>query len=309
MNKVIEKWLASGDLKPCYFQNAGINYSLIRVEKNQDFEYLFCQNLYHGKSTERQSSFQYAGIYCKKDGLVYDAGYMFEAQGSLRGRSAISLCEQLEESVRRKVECAIGNDKNNLHITNITNEKILEQIEYLYRYKAKREARQRYLNMEDWKTPTYQCGYTFRQWKEDSLLDYILDPEGYAGKEAEAYLVNNQEKILYTFLENEAIEKKYQTLIADKDNPVHTIKKIKMVMAKTNAKTVHVTIKKNDIEFTFKVEANSLRGNYGEYYPAWYITGSDRKKFEELFGRNANYAPKEIIRITYAKKELYRAEG
>lgn len=82
-----------------------------------------------------------------------------------------------------------------------------------------------------------------------------------------------------------------------------------MVIAKTNAKTVHVTIKKNDIEFTFKVEANSLHGNCGEYYSTWYITGSDRKKFEELFGRNANYTPKEIIRITYAKKELYRAEG
>lgn len=141
------------------------------------------------------------------------------------------------------------------------------------------------------------------------MLDYILDPEGYAEKEAEAYLVNNQERILYTFLENEAIEKEYQILIADKDNPVHTIKKIKMVVEKTNAKTVRVTIKKNDIEFTFKVGANSLHGNYGEYYPAWCIVESDRKKFEELFGRNTNYAPKEIIRITYAKKELYRAEG
>lgn len=108
MNEVIEKWLASGDLKPCYFQNAGDNYSLIRVEKNQDFEYLFYQDLYCGKSIEWKNSFQYAGIYCKRDGLVYDAGYMFEAQNSLRERSAMFLCGQLEESVRRKVERTIG---------------------------------------------------------------------------------------------------------------------------------------------------------------------------------------------------------
>ena len=56
MNEVVEKWLSSGELKPCYFRSMGNNYALLRVEKNRDFEYLFCQWLYSKRSIEWKES-------------------------------------------------------------------------------------------------------------------------------------------------------------------------------------------------------------------------------------------------------------
>lgn len=35
---------------------------------------------------------------------------------------------------------------------------------------------------------------------------------------------------------------------------------------------------------------------------------ANHRKFEELFGKSANYTPEEIVRITYAKKILHEAE-
>lgn len=52
MNEVVEKWLSSGELKLCYFRSMGNNYALLRVEKNRDFECLFCQCLYSKRSIE-----------------------------------------------------------------------------------------------------------------------------------------------------------------------------------------------------------------------------------------------------------------
>ncbi len=47
----------------------------IKLAKNEDIDYLFCMENYDDNTLTREASFQYAGIYCKRDGLVYDAQY------------------------------------------------------------------------------------------------------------------------------------------------------------------------------------------------------------------------------------------
>ena len=311
MNDLFTNWLASGDAGPCCFQDKGYNYILIRVEKNADFEYLFCQRQYNKEGLVRDSTFKYAGIYCRKDGLLYDAGYdissMEENPEPLKARSAEALKEQLKAAVREKVEAAIGNDRKNLQITELTDSGLLNQLEYTRKYGARESARKRYLDTADYEPPVFSCHYVPDRWKEDSLLSYIADPEGYVGQQAEGYIAENQESMLYDFLYNDAVSKEYRAILADAANPVHIIKKITTAMAATSAKTVNVTIRKNGTELTFKTEAFSLRGDCGSHYNSWNIVAADRRKFEELFGRSADYRPEEILRIVYARNVLYEA--
>lgn len=42
MNDIFTKWLYSGDTKPCYFNFGIITFIIIRLEKNKNFDYLFC---------------------------------------------------------------------------------------------------------------------------------------------------------------------------------------------------------------------------------------------------------------------------
>ena len=184
---------------------------------------------------------------------MYDIQYSFseiaEGPEAIKERSAETLREKLKAAVREKVEAAIGNDRSNLQVAEITDSGLLSRLEYTLNYDAKETARRRYLDTVAFEPQAFSCHYDPEHWKEDSLLSYIADPEGYA----------------------------------------------------------HVTISKNGTEFTFKTEAFSLRGDCGSHYNSWSIVAADRRKFEELFGRSADYTPEEILRITYARNVLYEA--
>lgn len=311
MNDTFKSWLASGDAGPCCFEEKRYNYTIIRVEKNADFEYLFCLRQYDKGSVVRGSSFNYAGIYCRKDGLVYDAEYaltsMEDDPEPLKGRSSEALKEQLKAAVREKVEAAIGNDRANLQVRELTDSGLLSQLAYTCQYGAKETARRRYLDTVDFDPPAFACNYEPDRWQEDSLLAYIADPEGYVERQAGEYIEENQETMLHNFLYNDAVLKEYQAILEDHGNPVHTIKKIMDAMRTTSAKTVNVTIRKDGTEFTFKTEASSLRGDCGSHYNSWGLVAADRRKFEQLFGRGADYTPEEILCITYARNVLYEA--
>jgi hypothetical protein len=79
-------------------------------------------------------------------------------------------------------------------------------------------------------------------------------------------------------------------------------------MNASSAKTVNVTICKNDIDFTFKAEADQFRRDCESHYSDWNIVAADRREFERRFGRNAHYGPEDILRIEYARSVLYQAE-
>ncbi len=313
MNEQFYNWLASGEPELCHLQVRGTSYLLFRLAKSPDFDYLFCERRYRDNDLTRDSSFKYAGIYCKRDGLLYDAQYDLKSLdhelGTMADKSAGVLSEQLKAAVRQRVETAVCNDRSNLSVTEVRDSTLLNRLDYSLKYSAKDEARKRYLDTVEFEPPVFQCHYEPEHWTEDSLLSYILDPDGYADTEAVDYMAAHQEDMLFDFFYNDALLKAYQAIIADTENPVHIIKKIKAAMDATSAKTVNVTIRKNDIEFTFKTEASSLRGDCGSHYNSWNLVAADRRKFEQLFGRSADYAPQEILRITYARNVLYEAEG
>ena len=209
MNDLFSNWLASGDAGPCCFQDSGHAYIVVRIEKNADFEYLFCQQLYHKENLTRSGTFKYAGIYCRKDGLLYDIQYSFsdiaESTESIKERSSETLREKLKAAVREKVEAAIGNDRSSLQVTELTDSRLVNQLEYTLNYSAKEAARKHYLDTVDFEPQAFSCHYDPDHWKEDSLLSYIADPEGYAQKQAEDYIAENQENMLFDFLYNDAV--------------------------------------------------------------------------------------------------------
>ena len=46
---------------------------------------------------------------------------------------------------------------------------------------------------------------------------------------------------------------------------------------------------------------------YRSYYSTYDIPASDRRKFEELFGRQADYTAEDVTRITYGRNTIYEA--
>jgi len=318
MNNKFANWLISNDNAPCFFEENGWTYILIRVEKDENFDYLFDQIMTYGeKDLARHQSFDYAGIYCKKDGLIYDAEYVLihlehdpSELSALKARSAKALGEQLSSAVQKKVKAIIGNNRSNLQITELTDKNLLQRLEYGRKYDAMEVARRNYLATENPESKSFVISPIIRDisLEGDSLLAYILDPEGYVRREAKKFITKNQQELLFEILKNEAIEKEYRAILASRKNPVHIIKKIMTAMKEAGdyVKTVKVTIRKDNTEFTFQTDADVLRADCANR--TWAIVAGDRRKFEKIFGRNAEYTPEEIVRITYKKKILYEID-
>ena len=309
-----QNWLAGTDCGAFHCKVRSFNVTLIRVAKNEDFDYIYCQRQYHSTGLERGAKFEYVGVYCKRDGILYDGQYdIQELAGDLERfneRSAEMLRLKLKKAAREAVEAAISNDRKNLRVKKVANAQILNRMEYSLKHSAPEKARAAYLSGEyDDDEPfslTFQCDYSPENWTEDSLLAYILNPAQYAEMEAAAFVESNQEDMLADFLYMDAVAAEYKALTDNPANPVHRVKRIMAAVGASSAKTVTVTICKDGVPFTFKAEAGQFRSDCTSSYNEWNIKAPDRKEFERLFGRSGRYTPEDIVRIEYARTVLYQ---
>ena len=310
---ILADWLAGAGPFMCKVK--GYHYTLMRVRKNADFDYLYTQRQYNNTDIERGSKFEYAGIYCKRNGLVYDCQYaardLFDTPEAQNARGVEVLLKCLKAAVRSSVESTIGNDRDNLRITELSSEQMLKNLEHYQEYTANKQARLAYLdntNNEAGYQFIFRCDYRPEQWTEDSLLAYILDPEGYVCDEANKFINSHQEDMLSDFLEGDMVAAEYKELVENPLNPIHHVKRIMRAILATSAKTVTVTIHKDGKEFTFKTDPRELRSDCTSHYSDWNIVAADRHEFEKLFGRSAHYKPEDIVRIEYARSILYEKE-
>ena len=84
------------------------------------------------------------------------------------------------------------------------------------------------------------------------------------------------------------------------------MKAISGAVRDSGAKMVTVTVVKPEGELTFKAAADSLTG-YRNYYSSYDIPAQDRREFERLFGKYADYRAEDITRITYGRNTIYEA--
>ena len=309
---VLMDWLFGAG--PVVYQVQGCNYMLLRVWKNADFDYLYVQRQYKSAGIKRGNDFDYAGVFCKKDGRIYDGQnkikHLLNDSDALSGRSAEALRNDLKAAIREVVESVIDNNRCNLRITELSDKREIDKLAQFQNYAAEEQARKAYLSSdaEDGFSLTYSCSYQPEHWTEDSMLAYILDPGGYARTEAEAYIDNNQEVILSGFLKCDMAAAACTAIVENPSNPIHRVKRIIQAMSDTSAKTVNVTIRKDGKEFTFKAEAAQFRSDCKNYYSDWNIIAADRRAFEQELGSSTHYGPEDILRIEYARSVLYEEE-
>lgn len=175
MNQKFTDWLKSDNRGPIFIKEGHWDFALIRLEKKPKIDYLYYQSHYKYDGI-RDSEFRFGGIYCKKDGLIYNVASNLTFIESTRYKG--DTLEDLKMAVRGKVEKAIDNDRKNLSVTEITVPRLLRHLEGL-RARARDAARAIFLREGEFEELTFRCDYKPDDWTEDSFLDYILNPEGY----------------------------------------------------------------------------------------------------------------------------------
>ena len=304
-----QRWLELGNAPFTIWQGEQTLVTLSRLEKQQGVDYLYRISPTQNNSISWDSSMLFCGVYDMEHRALYltkdSLGIFTSGRFPFVAEIGPSMTGEISGMINRYVEDAIANDRNHLTVREVTGWQEVRHLQYYQEYGAKENAIQMFFDGEI-PDEQFHSGYTLDELPEPAFIAYIRDPENFVQTEAEQYMKINQEKFLLQFLENDALLTEYQALVQDTGSPYYRMKAITDAVKDSGAKTVTVSIRKDGAELTFKAAADSLTGRRG-YYSTYYLPAQDRREFERVFGRNADYNAEEIMKITYGKKTIYEA--
>lgn len=307
-----QRWLNCGSY-PITFLDRDNNpvCPLIQLEKSKEVTYL-----YHAILRDNSITWDYApqfiGAYQRMNGSLYLTRGFLASRECVRAELAhteakndLIVKDEIIARVNQYTADAIGGSRKNLSVTEITGEYASRELAEYLEYAAASEA-ERLLFEGQKPNSQFHPGYTLKELTESTFLAYIQNPEQFIQRKAERYIKDYQEEFLLQFLKKDALLAEYQALVQDTSNPLHRMKAITEAVRDSGAKNVTVTIRRNEQELTFKMEAGHLMG-IRNFYSADHIDAADRKEFIRKFGHFSVIQPEEITKITYGKKTIYEA--
>lgn len=283
---------------------------VIKLPKRQGTDYLFGHRTNYGGSISWKDHLSFCGIYEQKARALYLADdpldVMVDGLTEEERQDSSILGYEISQRVNHYVEQSIADDRTRLCVKELTDRQMLDDLQCYCQYTAREGAIELFFKREEPNTH-FQPDYQKHGLNEIAMLTYIESPETFIRVEAERYMKESQEELLKSFLENDALRAEYQALVQDTENPVHQMRAITEAVEQSGAKSVSVTIRKNGQELAFKASAASLKG-YHSYYSIFHLPAADRREFERVFGRHADYKAEDIVRITYGRNTLYAAK-
>lgn len=250
------------------------------------------------------NKFEYAGIFDMEGNTFYDIDYMIE--NLIKDSYKIENMCDLKQEINRKITtriCELVNEFKDNKLIERAKKLLNEDIKYDSGY-INNQAKELYFKDElpDLKKFYNICGFGHNK---TSMLDYLENKEEFIEQEAKEYIENNLAGLYRGFIHYQEVLKDYKNILSDKTNIIHAKKAISNSVE--GKKTVNVTILKNDIEFTFKTNTDTLKYSlYSCAYWSYDIVKKDRKLFYKTFGKCTNYLAEEIQKITYSKKVIYQ---
>ena len=283
----------------------------IKVPKDEEFIYLYRQYCYDKEDVvRRREDFENAGIYSKIEGKIYFAhGYFEDIDPEIEVKTYTNqMKENITKGVCAKVEAWVNNDVANLDVARLLGSDS-KDLEYYRNYGVINDGRRFFLEGRTPEEITYQCGYSFDEWKRDTeLLSYLRNPSAFIEKEAQEYFAKHQERILLALNKNEVLKAELQGIENLKDTSLRRLRDVMTAARSTDAKTLSVTAHKEGQTLTFKMEANELRRDPSTYYSDWAMPAKDRREFERTFGARNHLYPEDIVDISYCGKSIYSTE-
>ena len=282
---------------------------LLKLPTDRGIDYIFMQYMEGGWLLGHNGFFYCCGIYVREQDRLCCCNHLSELVKDLPEESAKSkgmLLKEFNQTVNDRVAAIVTTDREKYGAKKITTLDLLKELTRYGDREVKRDAAT--LLFADKKPEDIHYIGTFERFAwGDKLVGYLLDREGHINATVEDFIANGRELILLGFLKADALRAKYTSLLANKDDPIHTIKAVSDAASLSGARHyVDVTVRKGGAELTFIEESGKLMG-YHESYDTKALPPLDRERFAKLFGANANYTAQDIVRIARGTKTIYEA--
>lgn len=307
-----QRWLNVGTY-PITFLDRDDNpvCPLIQLENSKGVTYLYHVALRDGSITWDYAP-HFIGAYNRTNGALYlTRDFLCSSECAraelvdIAAQNNPTVKDEINAKVNQYVEAAIGREIKNHSVTELASgyfsRVYKEELEDRAAYKARKlffEGRE-----PDWQ---FQPDYAMKKLKESTFLAYLRGPEQFVQQAAERYIAFERFSFLSDFYKNEVLKAKYHALVQDTTDPIHRMKAIADAVKSSGAKTVIVTIQKDDQEFTFEMMADSL-AEIRSWYTSLDMAFVDRIEFSRLFGGSTYFLANEITKITYGRNTIYEA--
>lgn len=292
-------WLKSENQEMCIVES-GLDRAYFRHSLSNGLDILYMYMYMSEGKIPLHREPEYQGLYKRDTKELYDVGYDLHeviVDTDIIGHGSANIRDEIEDMVRKLVE-----EKVATYITTITDIKLTKEQRESIREDAWDIAKDKYLKDEE-AGREYECGFTEEHYVEH-LMDFITDKEATARMIAEEHHEKNKDRIPEKIIRQRYVREELAKFNNGEDKHYLAMKQIIKGIPNT-CKSVNVTVEKDGAELTFKYEARHMRHDCGMHYYAWNIPAPERRQFEEMFGRHADFGPLDIKRITYGKKVLY----
>lgn len=305
-------WLREGT-KPLQFLGKTERcITFLKVPREENVIYLFSAALYEETQIRGDMTFHFCGMYFPKAQILrfaqYNLTWSVDAIEAEEVQRAEFWCERINRSVNEKIGQMIMNGQNNLSIRSLSDPENIQKMREFEEWGAEKEAEDIFLKGEMPDTeyhPFFRLQNFSKVCKEDMFIAYFQDAEKFLEEEAQKYIQTHEENILLTFLKNEILREKFEVLEQDLGSDVFNQRKITVAIRAAEARTVWITVEKDGREMTFRAIAKGIAHGRGQYSQRNIVSGDDRQKFGELFGRNTDFSVQDITRITHGRSVLY----
>ena len=282
--------------------------TVLKISKTPEIDYMFGVSAQRADRINWDKGFTFCGAYDRRSQALYLSSDPLTSMVSgitETEQYSDELLKEISEKVNQSVESVVANDRNNLSLKGVVTWSIRRDLKYYLEYGAKEHAIRVLFDGQE-PDGQFHSDYILDGFTEAAFIAWLQDPEQFIQDEAYRHLSSHQEKFLAGFIKNDALLQEYQALMADTEDPIHRMKAITDAVRASGAKAVTVTVQKDGQELTFKAAASSLAG-HRNYYNTYDIPAQDRREFERVFGRHANYAAEDITKITYGRHTIYEA--
>lgn len=272
-------------------------YNFVKIPYNSTIDLIYMAYNYH-HSIVPSNKLENCGFYDKKHKKLYNIDYQV--------RSNILDLEYGDNPYPSKEQI---NDKLDDKVSNYITDYVLNNKKEFYDsakgYDSDIEDRNvRKYFIDDIKELTYKANYISDN--EMDVLEYITKGEDFVSEKAVEYFNKNKEQIGKELYD---IDKKNELLTNiwnDKEDSLHKVKEIVKSVKDGDYGNVHVFIHKNGLNFNFKYDASVLEREWDWSHLSTYnMPAPDRRNFANLFGRNEDFAYKDITKIEYRNNPIY----
>lgn len=283
--------------KTFHIKNDERYYDFAKIPHSSTIDILFMNyNYYHKTSID--DKMEYCGFYNKENNMLYDISYNLKTN--------ILKLDYLDNTYKNMSDLL---KEFNTKVCNLVTDYVYENVEEFYAaakdYETRVTEKDAYQYVVDnQKEIQYECGYNSSE--KENILTYFEKGEEFIYEIAHNFIEQNREYIGKKLIDINKCNEFINKIKDDSNHPIHKRKEIVDIIKDGEYTNVHVFINKNGIDFDFKYDASVLK-NYWDYsYLSEYnMPAPDRRNYEKIFGRHADFYYEDIYKIEYRGKPIY----